>query len=182
MLGSSYDKFAAEVDFSRVTYPAGMEDIKRFEEDNKHLTVNVFVHSEGEFYAVHSTKPGKSTQEIGDNTHSDRKGVNIVQNTMLDWESGEITDHFYPVTNLSRFSQKVYRSKTTGNISYGKTVNCDICAQSFRSFNKPQSATRRRTSFNLESGELHLGMTQLNMSQAFIDHRFRCGLGIVLIM
>ena len=104
-------------------------------------------------------------------------GVNIVQNTMLDWETGEITDHFYPITNLSRFSQKVYKSKTTGNISYGKTVNCDICAQSFRSFNKPG---RRRTSFNLDAGELHLGMTELNVSQAFIDHRFRCVLGIFI--
>ena len=54
-----------------------MEDIKRFEEDNKHLTVNVFIHSEGEFYGVHSTKPGKSTIEIGEHTHSDNMGVNI---------------------------------------------------------------------------------------------------------
>ena len=102
-------------------------------------------------------------------------GVNIVQNTTLDWETGEITDHFYLITNLSRFPQKVYKSKTTGNISYGKTVNCDICTQSFRSFNKPG---RRRTSFDLNAAELHLGMTELNMSQSFIDHRFRCGLGI----
>ena len=154
-----------------------MEDIKRFEEDNKYLNVNIFIHSEGEFCGVHSTKPGKSTQEIGENTHSERTGVNIVQNTMLDWETGEITDHFYPITNLSRFSQKVYKSQTTGKISYGKTVNCDICTQSFLSFNKP---CRRRTSFNLDAGELHLGMTELNMTQAFIDHRFRCGLGIFI--
>ena len=100
-LGSSYDKFAGEVNFSRVTYPEGMEDIKHFEEDNKHLSINVFIHSEGEFYGVHSTKPGKST-------HSEHVGVNIVQNTTLDWETGEITDHFYPITNLSRFAQKVY--------------------------------------------------------------------------
>ena len=85
-----------------------MEDIKHFEEDNKHLSINVFIHLEGEFYGIHSTKPGKSTQESGKSTNSECVGINIVQNTSLDWETGEITDHFYPITNLSRFAQKVY--------------------------------------------------------------------------
>ena len=78
-----------------------MPDVYRFEEDNKHLSVNIFVHSEGEFYPAHSTN-------LDGRNPSERVGVNIVQNTAIDITSGEMMDHYYPVTNLSKFAKKIY--------------------------------------------------------------------------
>ena len=96
----------------------------------------------------------------------------------MDWESGELFDPFYPVTNLSKFCQKVYTSKMNGNTSFDHTLNCDVCTKLFKSHNQKGI---RKTSFDLQADELHLGLTELNMSHMFIDYRFICKLGITII-
>ena len=90
-----------------MTFPAGMPDIYNFEQDNPHLSINVFTHSEGEFFPIHSTN-------LNEGAGCERIGVNLVQNMTIDMTSGELIEHFYPVTNLSRFTQKKYTSKSGG--------------------------------------------------------------------
>ena len=155
-----------EFDFSRVQFPAGMPNVYRFEEDNRHLSVNIFVHSEGEFYPAHSTN-------LDGRDPSEHIGVNIVQNTAIDITSGEMVDRYYPVTNLSKFAQKKYISKVHGKTSYGHNISCDICMRSF----KCEKSDDHTTSFILENGEIHLGFNQMNMTQTFINHIFLCRQG-----
>lgn len=150
-----------------MAFPAGMPDIYNFEKDNPHLSVNIFVHSEGEFYPVHSTN-------LNEKAGIDRVGVNLVQNTSIDMISGELVDHFYPVTNLSKFTQKKYISKFSGLTSYGHNISCQTCARSF----KIKNTNSRKNSFILRNGEIHLGFTDLNTSQAYIDHIFLCKQGV----
>ena len=143
-----------------------MPDVYRFEEDNKHLSINIFVHSEGEFYPAHSTN-------MDGRKSSERIGVNIVQNTAIDLTSGDLMDHYYPVTNLSKFTPKKYISKVHGKTSYNHNISCDICTRSF----KCKKSADHTTNFILANGEIHLGFTQLNMTQSFIDHIFLCRQG-----
>jgi hypothetical protein len=144
-----------------------MSDVYKFEADNPDISVNIFVHSEGEFYPVHSTN-------LDGNTSKNRVGVNLVQNTSIDLTSGELVDHFYPVTNLSRFTQKKYMSNLTGSTSYAHNIACDICTRLF----KAQPTKDRQNSFILKNGEIHLGFTTLNKTQAYIDHIFICKQGV----
>ena len=155
------------MNFSNVTFPAGMVDIYNFEEDNPHLSINVFVHSEGEFFPVHSTN-------LDETACVDRTGVNLVQNMSIDMTSGELVDHFYPVTNLSKFLQKKYISKSGGSNSYGHNIACQTCARSFR----VKNTKSKKSSFVLRNGEIHLGFTDINTSQAYIDHIFLCKQGV----
>ena len=100
-----------------------MSDVYKFEADNPDISVNIFVHSEGEFYPVHSTN-------LDGNTSNSRIAVNLIQNTSIDLKSGEMVDHFYPVTNLSKFTQKKYMTSLTGATSYAKllyNLQCVIC-------------------------------------------------------
>ena len=143
-----------------------MPDVYKFEEDNRHISINIFVHSEGEFYPAHSTNLDRRDP-------GERIGVNIVQNTTIDITSGELSDHFYPITNLSKFAQKKYISKVHGKTSYSHNISCDICTRSFKSMNSDD----HKTSFNMKNGEIHLGFTQLNMTQTFINHIFLCRQG-----
>ena len=149
-----------------MTFPVGMPDVYNFERDNPHLSINIFIHSDGEFFPVHSTNlDGKAGIA--------RVGVNLVQNTTIDMVSGELVDHFYPVVNLSKFTQKKYISKINGSTSYGHNISCETCAQSF----KPRTTKSKKNSFILRNGEVHLGFTDLNISQAYIDHIFLCKQG-----
>ena len=106
-LGSTYDEFENRVNFANMTFPAGMSDIYTFEEDNPHLAINIFTHSDGQFFPVHSTNLNGETDKA-------RVGVNLVQNTTIDMSSGELVDHFYPVTNLSKFTQKNILARLMG--------------------------------------------------------------------
>ena len=169
-LGSTYDEFENRVNFANMTFPAGMSDIYIFEKDNPHLSINIFTHSDGQFFPVHSTNLNGETDKA-------RVGVNLVQNTTIDMSSGELVDHFYPVTNLSKFTQKKYISKINGATSYGHNISCETCAQSF----KPRTTKSRKNSFVLRNGEVHLGFTDLNISQAYIDHIFLCKQGLYII-
>ena len=134
LLGNSYDHFEDRVDFSRVQFPAGMADVYKFEEDNRPISVNIFVHSEGEFYPAHSTN-------LDGRDPGERIGVNIVQNTSIDFTSGGPSDQFYPITNLSKFAQKKYISKIHGKTSYGHNICCDVCTRSFKSMNSDDRET-----------------------------------------
>jgi hypothetical protein len=162
-----YDQFEQRVNFASVGFPAGMSDIYKFEADNPEISVNIFIHSEGEFYPVHSTN-------LDGNISQNRIGVNLVQNTSIDLTSGELVDHFYPVTNLSKFTQKKYMSNLTGATSYAHNISCDICTRSFRA----KAVMDSENSFILNNGELHLGFTSLNTTQAYIDHIFICKQGV----
>lgn len=163
----TYNQFEHRVNFSNVTFPAGMPDIYNFEKDNPHLSINVFTHSEGEFFPVHSTN-------LNEKAGVDRVGINLVQNTSIDMTSGELVDHFYPVTNLSRFTQKKYTSPSGGSNSYSHNISCQTCARSFRA----KKTKSKKNSFILRNGEIHLGFTDLNTSQAYIDHIFLCKQGM----
>ena len=132
-----------------------MVDIYNFEKDNPHLSINVFVHSEG--------------TNLNEKVSVDRIGVNLVQNMSIDMTSGELVDHFYPVTNLSRFTQKEYTSESGGSNSYSHNISCQTCARSFRA---KKTKSKKKNSFILRNGEIHLGFTDLNTSQAYIDHIF----------
>ena len=150
-----------------MTFPAGMQEIYRFEQDNPHLSINVFTHSEGEFFPIHSTN-------LNEGAGCERIGVNLVQNMTLDMTSGELIEHFYPVTNLSRFTQKKYTSKSGGSNSYNHNIACQTCARSFRT----KKTKSKKNSFILRNGEIHLGFTGLNQSQSYIDHIFLCKQGV----
>ena len=144
-----------------------MPDIYNFEQDNPHLSINVFTHSEGEFFPIHSTN-------LNEGAGCERIGVNLVQNMTIDMTSGELIEHFYPVTNLSRFTQKKYTSKSGGSNSYNHNIACQTCAKSFRA----KKTKSKKSSFILRNGEIHLGFTGLNQSQSYIDHIFLCKQGV----
>ena len=165
-VGTSYDQFANELDFSRVSYPVGMDDILRFEEDNPSIRINIFIHSEGEFFPGHTTSNSTGSRSVG---------INIVQNTALEWDTAEISEHFYPVVNLTKFSQRVYRSALSGIRSYSHTISCDICTSTFKLHTNQKG---RKNSYIIGNGELHLGFDDLNTSQAYINHRIVCEQGI----
>ena len=42
-----------------------MYNVYKFEADNPDISVNIFVHSEGEFYPVHSTNLDRNTSTAG---------------------------------------------------------------------------------------------------------------------
>lgn len=166
-----YNQFEDRVNFSNVSFPVGMPDIYKFEQDNPDISINIFSHSEGEFYPVHSTN-------LDGNSSINRRGVNLVQNITIDLISGELVAHFYPVTNLSKFTQKKYMPNRGGPIFYAHNVACDICTRSFKA--KPTKG--RTNSFILKNGEIHLGFTSLNTTQAYIDHMFLCKQGVYIII
>ena len=93
-----------------MTFPAGMPDIYNFEKDNPHLSINVFTHSEGEFFPVHSTN-------LNEKAGVDRVGVNLVQNMSIDMTSGELVDHF----TLSQISQDLPKRNTQASLG-GRTL------------------------------------------------------------
>ena len=65
-------------------------------------------------------------------------------------------------------------SSLSGSTSYAHNVACDICTRSF----KAKPTKDNQNSFILKNGEIHLGFTTLNTTQAYIDHIFLCKQGV----
>ena len=158
-----------------------MRDIHRFERQNTSYSIRIFTHTDGEFF------PGiilinlsflknlnilciAYRTEFSEGDREEKTGINIVQSTTICSQTGELFDHFYPVTNLSKFTQKIYNNKV-GKSQYGKTIACEICSETF-AFNP-----NRCGEIKINDGEIHLGYAAVNKTEKFLNHQFNCSKG-----
>jgi hypothetical protein len=110
--------------------------------------------------------------EFSERNQKKKSVINIVQNTTICWETGELFDHFYPVTNLSKFTQKIYNNKVeTKKTTYGKSIACEICTETF------MFKRSRYGNITMNDGEIHLGHNNVNLTEKFLDHQFYCTKG-----
>ena len=115
ILGSSYDQFAGEVDFSRVSYPAGMDDIKRFEEGNKHLTINVLFILKANLRCPFNRIGWKRAVRASRCEHSSKHYA-----TLGEWRDlGSLLSDY----QLKQVLSKGLQIKINGNRSYSKTFS-----------------------------------------------------------
>ena len=150
------------MDFSNIDFPVGLSDILRFEKLNPDISIRIFRHCDGNFFPIHQTK-------FEESDHSVRIPVNIVQNTTICWNTGEMSDHFYPIINLSKFTQKLYKSKNPGGrTTYSKTTSCSVCTETF-CFKRESFA-----SAVMSDGDIHLGHNTKDLTEKFISHQFNC--------
>ena len=168
-LGQSYDQYEDLIDFSNITLPISDLDIRLFEKQNPECGLQIFIHSDGYFYTQYSTKYKQGVSRRP-------KTINLVQNTTICVDTGELVSHFYPITNLTRFTQKIYNAKNPkSKTQYGKTIPCEQCAQTF-SFKYEHNKN-----FKVEDGEIHkIGHSDADLTEKFLEHQFHCKKGIYI--
>jgi hypothetical protein len=160
-----------------------MGDIHRFERQNTSYSIRIFAHSDGEFFPgiilinlsflkiLNIFNVIAYRTEFSEGDREEKTGINIVQSTTICSQTGELFDHFYPVTNLSKFTQKIYNTKVGTKSAYGKTIACEICSETF-TFNP-----NRCGEIKINDGEVHLGHAAVNKTEKFLNHQFNCSKG-----
>ena len=137
-----------------------MIDIRKFCRKNKNLSMKIFSHSDGLFTPIFQskhTKPGK------------RSPINLVLNRTVHWDSGELGEHFYPVTNLMKFTQKLYKSNPCTRTTYSSTTACNGCGEVF--------SLLKGSKTRMNDGEIHLGLHDSSKTEKFLEHQFLCNQG-----
>ena len=101
------------INWDNVRFPAGLEDIEVFSQNNPQICISLYRAAEdkGDVYLFYRSK-------LGELPRSSQKMIHIVSVTRLDTLVMELETHFLPVTNLDAFCSLIYEyDNKDGNIS-----------------------------------------------------------------